>query len=186
MIIHEYPKEFVERTLRLIKECYSDAKTKELEVTFLLNCLLGLIVATHENIENSEYFISTRLTDPEVNKYIPKAIAKVNLKEINTSIKEIINQKSLVTQLDDRIEFNNTINIEKYSQLKNMTLKQFVRNLRNGIAHQNLMATSDNEHWKGVRIWNHNSDGIKDFEVEFTISELKKFAVFVGEKFIEK
>lgn len=48
------------------------------------------------------------------------------------------------------------------------------------------MATSNNEHWKGVRIWNHNNDGIKDFEVEFTISELKKFAVFVGEKFITK
>ena len=185
MIIVEYPKEFVERTIKLINSCYEDVKSKELEVTFLLNCLLGLIVATNENIENEEYFTKTKLLDKEILPFIPKTIAILNTNNLNKKIKEEINKKSLISQLENEFTIENTLNIDKYDQIKNLTLKQFIRYLRNGIAHQNLMATSNNEHWKGIRIWNHNNVGIKDFEVEFKISELRKFAIFIGEKFIE-
>lgn len=186
MIPKNYPKDFVERTLRLINECYDETKSKELEVTFLLNCLLGLIIATNENIENDDYFIKTRLNDSKLIKFIPKSIAQLDFKVFDKDIKDKINKKSLINQLDDEITISSQIKIEKFKQLKNLTLKQFIRFLRNGIAHQNIMPTSNNEHWKGIRIWNHNSSGIKDFEIEFQIGELKKFAIFIGTKFIEK
>jgi hypothetical protein len=45
-----YPKDFVERTKKLVETHYECIKTtNELEVTFLINCLLGLIVAVAEN-----------------------------------------------------------------------------------------------------------------------------------------
>lgn len=185
MIPHDYPTEFVSRTIKLMEEFYSEIKAKELEVTFLLNCLLGLIIATNESTENSEYFTNTLITNEEIKKYIPKSIAQLNTSELNKSIKNLINEKSLLNQLNAEIELNNKIKIDKSEQLTNLSLKQFIRKIRNGIAHQNLMPTSDNDHWKGIRIWNHNTNGIKDFEVEFTISELKNFALFVGNKFIE-
>ncbi|MFB9121597.1 HEPN family nuclease [Bergeyella porcorum] len=185
MITKEYPIEFVERTLLLVNNSFEEMKLKKLEVTFLLNCLLGLIIATNENIENEEYFSKTKLLNEEIIPFIPKTIAILNINAMNKKIKEEINKKSLINQLDSVLKIQNTLNIDKFEQIKNLTLKQFIRFLRNGIAHQNLMATSDNEHWKGIRIWNHNSAGIKDFEVEFTTSELKKFAIFIGEKFIQ-
>lgn len=185
MIIKDYSKEFVERTLKLIDSCFEDAKSKELEVTFLLNCLLGLIVTANENIENEEYFTKTKLFDEEIVAFIPKTIAILNTSNLIKKIKEDVNKKSLINQIDDELKIENTVIVEKYEQIKNLTLKQFLRLLRNGIAHQNLMATSDNDHWKGIRIWNYNNNGIKDFEVEFKIVELRKFAIFIGKKFIE-
>ncbi len=44
-IKEDYRKEFIERTLDLLKKLEPKAKEEKLEFTFLLNCLLGLIVA---------------------------------------------------------------------------------------------------------------------------------------------
>lgn len=187
MVLHNYPKEFVERTLILLDKCYDNAKQNELEVTFLLNCLLGLIIATYEkmdvNVKDSVF--GKRLWDEEISKFIPTKIAKIDLNSFYSKFKDDINTKSLIGQLDEKVKIENEIEIQKHKLVKNLTLKEFIRNIRNGIAHQNLMATSQSEHWEGVRIWNHNKDGIKDFEVEFTISQLKKFAVFIGREFIK-
>ena len=50
MEIKNYPKEFVERTIRLLEELEPKAKEIELEVSFLLNCLLGMVVSVLENL----------------------------------------------------------------------------------------------------------------------------------------
>lgn len=185
MIIHDYPKEFVERTLKLMDECYETAKSKELEVTFVLNCLLGLIIATYEQLDLCEgKFFNKRLSDDDVLTFVPEKIARVDFGEFNRRFKTELNKKSLIGQLEDEISIESKIYVQKYKLAKNLTLKEFIRNIRNGIAHQNLRATSSSEHWEGIRIWNHNKDGIKDFEVEFKINQLKKFAKFIGLKFI--
>ena len=91
----------------------------------------------------------------------------------------------MISQLEETISIENEIIIQKFKLAKNLTLKEFIRNIRNGIAHQNLMATGVSDHWEGVRIWNFNINGIKDFEVEFKVSQLKKFAIFIGTKYLE-
>lgn len=53
-----YPLEFVERTIKLLEELSPHAKKAELDVTFLLNCTLGLIVATSENIKEGQLIVA--------------------------------------------------------------------------------------------------------------------------------
>jgi len=48
------------------------------------------------------------------------------------------------------------------------------------------MPINQDRRWKGIRIWNHDKYGIKDFEVEFKISELKKFALFLANQYVEE
>lgn len=185
MMIHDYPKEFVERTLKLLDECFDDVKSKDLEVTFLLNCLLGLIVATYEQLDLCQGdFFEKRLAETDILQFVPTKIAKVDFKEFNKRLKDEINKKSLIGQLPETISIESEIVIQGFKMAKNLTLKEFIKNIRNGIAHQNLMATSQSENWAGVRIWNHNNHGIKDFEVEFSIAQLKKFAHFIGKSFL--
>lgn len=186
MIMHDYPKEFIERTLNLLDKCFDSAQKEELEVTFILNCLLGLIIATFEHLHLCKRdFFEKRLCDEDILEFVPNKIAKIDLKEFNKKFKEEVNKKSLITQLQDEITIDSKIQIHKFTLAKNLTLKEFIRNIRNGIAHQNLMATSLKDNWEGIRIWNHNKEGIKDFEVEFKINQLKKFAKFIGEKYLE-
>jgi hypothetical protein len=186
MVIHDYPKEFIERTLTLMDKCYEVAKTEELEVTFILNCLLGLIIATYEQLDLCQgNFFKKRLADVDVIKFVPDKIARVDFSEFNKRFKAEVNKKSLIGQLDDEITVESKLYVQKFILAKNLTLKEFIRNVRNGIAHQNLRATSTSEHWEGIRIWNYNKDGIKDFEVEFKINQLRNFAKFIGEKFID-
>ena len=184
--IKDYPKEFVERTLELLEKVYPSAKTHELEVTFLLNCLLGLIIATYEKLDScKEGFFNKRLVDDEVFEFVPHNIARIDIGQLHKDFKAEINGKSLIAQHGDSISINQRIEVQKFKLVKNITLREFIRNIRNGIAHQNLMATSQDHHWHGIRIWNHDKNGIKDFEVEFEINHLMKFAKFIGSKFIE-
>lgn len=185
-IIRDYPKEFVERTLELLENVYPNAKSHELEVTFLLNCLLGLIIATYEKLDDcKEGFFNKKLMDEEIFEFVPLNIARIDMRQLHKDFKAEINGKSLIGQHGDLISLNHRIEVQKFKLVKNITLREFIRNIRNGIAHQNLMATSQDHHWHGIRIWNHDKNGIKDFEVEFEISQLMKFAKFIGSKFLE-
>lgn len=67
-----------------------------------------------------------------------------------------------------------------------MTLYKFLKKIRNGVAHQNISPNNQGKKWKGLRLWNHNEYGIKDFEVEFYIGELKVFAIFIAQKYLDE
>ena len=184
--IRDWPKEFVERTLLLLDKGYQNARTNQLEVTFLINCMLGLIVATYEQLkESKEGFFEKKLYDEDIIEFIPERIAILDIKPYYDRFKAEVNKKSLISQFGNEIEFESKIDIKKFTLIKNITLREFIRNIRNGISHQNLMATSEDSHWKGIRIWNHNTNGIKDFEVEFSINQLREFAKMIGEKYLE-
>ena len=177
MKIKDNPREFIEGTLLLLE--------KELKATFLLNCLFGLIVTTYEQLDQcTGDFFKKRLFESDVSAYIPKKISKIDLSGPYDRYKEKTIKKPLVGQVDVTIE--NIVVIDDIKLAMNLTLKEFIRNIRNGLAHQNIIATTQSNHWEGVRIWNDNKYGIKDFEVEFKIGQLKKFAAFIGKKFIEQ
>lgn len=185
MELKDYPREFVERTIRLLKEGSECMSKKGLEVTFFLNCLLGLIIATLENLDkcNSGFF-QKRLTEDEIILYLPKKVGQINFKETFKKYVEEINKKSLIGQLDEKIYFDTEVNIETYKNVKNLTLEKFLKKIRNGVAHQNIMPVNENGDWKGLRIWNFDRNGIKDFEIEFKINELKSFAIFIAERYL--
>lgn len=187
MELNNYPLEFVERTIDLIEKIGSCAKQEGLEATFLLNCTLGLIVTTSENLQqsNSEYFKKT-IAELDDDQCFPKKIAYIDFKKDFKSFRDKINKESLVTQLDDSFKVSTTININKYSQARNLSLKKFLKNIRNGVAHQNIMPINRDRQWKGVRIWNRNREGIKNFEVEFKINELKAFSIFLAQQYVNE
>jgi hypothetical protein len=187
MELRNYPLEFVERTIDLIEKLSASAKQEGLDATFLLNCTLGLIVATSENLEScgGDYF-KKRIAELDQNNSFPQKIAYINFSSDFKSFRNEINKKSLVTQLNNSFEISTTININKYEQARNLTLKEFLKKIRNGVAHQNIMPINLDQQWKGVRIWNKNREGIKDFEVEFKLSELKSFSIFLAQQYVNE
>ena len=58
-----------------------------------------------------------------------------------------------------------------------------IKKIRNCIAHQNIKEINQDGKWVGVRLWNMNNSN-KDFEVLFTVEELKNFTIDLAEKYI--
>ena len=187
MELRDYPLEFVERTITLIKEISTPAKQAGLDVTFLLNCTLGMIIATSENIElcDSPYFRS-KICQLESTKIFPDKIAYIDFNRDFKVYKDKINKTSLFEIDGSTFSITSTIHINEYKQARNMRLVDLLKKIRNGVAHQNIMPINTDKVWKGIRIWNHNKYGIKDFEIEFKVSELKIFALFLAEKYISE
>lgn len=67
---------------------------------------------------------------------------------------------------------------------KNHTLGEFVKKLRNGIAHQNVDPINRNNQFVGVRIWNINPQGNIDFEVKLDRHSLHAFANLVSDQYL--
>lgn len=61
-----------------------------------------------------------------------------------------------------------------------------IKKIRNGIAHQNIKGINENDKWIGVRLWNNTNTFKKDFEIIFTIEELKSLAIALSDKYLEK
>ena len=60
----------------------------------------------------------------------------------------------------------------------------FIRKLRNCIAHQNIYGINKDSKWIGVRLWNINNSK-KDFEIVFTIDELKNYVIELAKNYLE-
>lgn len=169
MEIKNYNKEFTERTKKLLDEYYDKIEQeKGYEFTFLMNCLLGLIVIAKEKA-NSEFgkFLKKKLTDKEIEENVPHSIFGVDFKK---SKKDLSNTQKISFDIKNIRE---EINLEK-----------FLNSLRNAIAHQNVDTIAENRIWKKVVFYNVNGE-IRNFEVVFTQEELRKFALFLADKYLE-
>ncbi len=180
-----YPVEFVERTVELINKLSSEAKKENLDVTFLMNCMLGLIVATNENIKKYNYNefnrkLSSCGEDATVSKNIVNIKYKIYCKQHNKMI-----DKTLFLILADDGEIAVDVKISDCQQTKDMTLRELLSKIRNGVSHQNIEPINADKEWKGVRIWNINRE-LKDFEVKFEVSELKCFSIFIAETYLKE
>ncbi|MGA3800665.1 HEPN family nuclease [Pseudomonas fluorescens] len=187
MELQNYPLEFVERTVSLIESLSADAESRGLEVTFLLNCLLGLIVATSENIARCEIkALDKKILELDSKCLIPKKIAYIDLANALKGYKKEINDKSLINQGDKVISFESKVCVNGYDQARNMKLKELLKKIRNGVAHQNLAPLNSDGKWAGVKIWNHSKEGIKDFEIEFEVAELRAFSIFLASIYVDE
>jgi len=166
--INNYKVEFVQRTKDLLETNFIAFKEKDKEVTFLLNCLLGLILTVSE----SSKFIGI-LKDDFID-FIPDKFGFL--------VKGHTQNNDLANCLIKKIE----IKVGHKAELKNCQKQWLVQKLRNGIAHQNIEAINENNVWKGVKIFNVNNDKVKDFEIIFTIEQLKALAIKIADDYITK
>jgi hypothetical protein len=59
-----------------------------------------------------------------------------------------------------------------FSQVKN--LREFMRYMRNAIAHSNLEFISDGYKLSGIRLWNCTRAGVKNWQVEMKLADLRE------------
>lgn len=155
----EYPKDFVEKTKKIIEDHFDSFKTSDREFTFLLNCLLGLVITVNEkrgNKFNGEI-------DADFLKFIPEKIGFIDLPSNQT----------------DLLSDTTIINIKKHSDLISKTKVWFLGKIRNGIAHQHIKVEENDGNWTGIRLWNIKNKN-KDFEIIFTQKELKDLAIEIA------
>ncbi len=177
---HNYFIDFIERTHKLFDILEPIAKKKDLEVTFLLNCLLGMIVSVLENLDklDNNNLFKEKLHTEKLEEIVPKKIKAIRKNDTIISYKENFNKQEFLKKFD-KTEFSVEESVVKFmsrTDIMNMELEWLLRKIRNGIVHQNIHPINKNKKWVGIRIWNINSLGLKDFAIEFKTKELKKFS----------
>lgn len=167
--IKNYKIDIVKRTKEILVDFYPVFKENDREVTFLMNCLLGIIIAITENEKDSRNYLRGNIDDDFI-KFLPEKIRFIITKNIK----------------QDLTNFNFTeINVNVGHKLNLIGRDKFwlLSRIRNCIAHQNIFGINENEQWIGVRLWNMNNSK-KDFEIVFTIEELKSYAIELASKFL--
>lgn len=168
--IENYKMDIVERTSEILTTYYHKFEKEDREATFLLNCLLGLIVSISENEKNKNIVFGGKIDDeflaliPNKIGFIKKDTQDIDLIDENTSAR--------------------SINICRKDNLKEQTKLWFINQIRNGIAHQNIEGVNEDNKWFGIRLWNIDKASIKNFEIVFSIEELKTFAIKLSNNYI--
>ncbi|MCH8032717.1 MAG: hypothetical protein IH950_03025 [Bacteroidetes bacterium] len=169
--IKEYRIDIVERTLEILKKFYPEFEENEREVTFLMNCLLGLIIAISESENQNRNLLRGNITEDFIEN-IPDTIGFVHTININ---EDLTNQ--------DLTNIN--VKVGHKSDLLGKDKFWLISKIRNCIGHQNIKGINKEGKWIGVRLWNIINSR-KDFEIVFTIDEIKTFAIDLAERFIRQ
>jgi hypothetical protein len=156
--IENYRIDIVKRTNEILVDYYPVFQENDREVTFLMNCLLGIIIAITETEKDSRNYLRGNIDDDFI-KFIPEKIGFI----LSKNIKEDLTTCDLT-------EIN--INVGHKLNLIGRDKFWLLTRIRNCIAHQNIFGINENKKWIGVRLWNMNNSK-KDFEIVFTIDELK-------------
>ena len=167
--MENYSIQFVERTKLLLERLEGKAHEEGLDVTFMLNTLLGLIVLCSE--EGEDVF-TKNIDDEFIERVIPPNIKIVESTEI-----------SFTEDLDKVHE----VKISKRKFLKSKKQYWYIKNLRNGIAHQNIITDSDgSRYWSHITIQNKKKGktGKINFEVRLSITELKNLANTIADQYL--
>lgn len=62
---------------------------------------------------------------------------------------------------------------------------ELLNKIRNAITHQHIKGVNKNKKWIGVQLWNEPKAKMKDFEVVFTIVQLRNFAIKISKKYLD-
>jgi hypothetical protein len=184
MKMEYYPIEFVKRTKELLEKKYEQIREiEQLEVTFLINCLLGLIVAVVENHKKATIF-KGNIDIPFADK-IPDKVWYLKKNQEQKDIYKILKEaKDESTHCLIKEVSYDDFTIKTKSDLKKGYAKSdFIAKLRNAIAHQNIFVGSKDKQCETVKMWNE-WNGYIDFEIEFTIEELLKLALYIAKEYL--
>ena len=171
--IRKYPLDFVKRTMKLYDTLYNEALDNDLEVTLLLNCLLGFIVAIKESDQNNKI--------PKFNKKIYK-LKKEDTDAIPTDIK--YREPNLNDNRDNVYKYDLIFDYGHLITQKNMYF--LISEIRNSIAHQNIEIENKNGKVKNIIFYCYDKNKVIYFEVKFTIKKLKDFSLFLANNYVEK
>lgn len=172
-------EDFIQRTKEIFEDSYRDFEPKDREVTFLMNCLLGLIVTVSEIEKTEGNKVLDDNIDDEFLALIPKTMGFVDKKNAVDEKSDLIKKKT-VTNLNIQVGHWEDLRREKKSWL--------LDNIRNGIAHLNIEWENDNEKITAIRLWNKpfgkKYAKKKNFEITFEIEILKTFAITISNKYL--
>jgi len=155
--VNNYSTEFPKRTLKLLKSFQDKKIDYKLNVTFLMNCLLGLIVTAVENSERRQLIVGN--VDDELLNLFPE----------NVELK-IGNQ--------------NLLALPK-AVLKTRGKLSILKKIRNSIAHQHVEPDNRNNNWVGVTLWNITPQGEIDFRIELTTVQLNSLANYITNNYLQ-
>ena len=156
-------------TRRLVEECSSYIEeTMGLEVTFLINCLLGLVVIVSEKHKD-----------------------KIGSKKLSI-FSSCLPDKFIGT----RYNYSRIDTIEKKDYC-HISASYFISKLRNGISHQNIDGNKNvvNGNWESVTIKDFYVEddeqhgirkGDNNFQITIDIDQLKKLAIEISKLVPEK
>lgn len=155
--VNNYNTEFPKRTLKLLKSFQIKKIDYKLNVTFLMNCLLGLIVTAVENSERRELIVGN--VDEELLNFLPENVElKIGKQALSVHPKTILNTRG------------------KLSVLKK---------IRNAIAHQHVEPHNRNNNWVGVTLWNVTPQNEIDFRIELTTAQLNSLANYITNHYLQ-
>ena len=154
--VGQYDKEIIRRTKELI-ESYEGEYT----ITLFMNSLLSLIVLPKEySKDRNMTFLKESINDVEV-------------------IKNIISKKGFIFK-EGETNQKGTPSIPNPRDLDNL-----LRKIRNGISHQHITPVSSPlNRWTGVIFKDYNSNHSQGLHIEFTIAELKIFALYIADSYL--
>jgi len=159
MEFRKFPIEFVERTKHLLESYKGDY-----EVSNTLNCTLGLVILP---FETNEHFLS-----------------HVSLEKLEETLD---------------IEIRYLRSIENYRIYRSAEL---LRRVRNGLSHRHIIPRSIRGNVSGIIVWDYRVSNCPDsesyasneqklyekcaeVEFEFTCEGLKRFALFIADRYLE-
>lgn len=154
--------DFINRTKDILELEFKHMAEQDREVTFLLNCLLGTIVAVLESEEGKKQLKGN--VDGEFITLLPDEIG---------FIKKPLEQDSLINVTTGSIKFE----VGNKADIKSVPKSWLLKKIRNGIAHLNIEWKNEGGQCKAIRLWNEPKPQIRDFEIVFTVEELREFAV---------
>lgn len=169
-----YPIDIVQRTKKMLEDHFEYFVKNDMEVTFLINCLLGLIIAVSENNKLINDFKQVINADKNFYNIIPKKVGFLMDEEIQSDVDLFKSTKKRFYK-----------NIGHWDDLKSKSKIWFIEKLRNSIAHQHIEPINRSGRWKGVKMWNEYNN-VRNFQIEYTILELKSFALSLADSFLNK
>jgi len=161
---------FIKRTKELLSNYQGD-----LDFTMLVNSLIGLIMVPNEvKIKNSKEFSFDFYTHSlDTFRPIKEIISGANVRLYNEVGKEYEQRKFFYKTKLGELPLNAIL------------LGDFIRRIRNGIAHFGFTPVIADKKWIGLIIRNHNKSNELNMEIYFTQQELKKFAELIADKYIQ-
>ena len=156
--INNYSTEFPTRTLKLLNSFQEANIDYNLNVTFLMNCLLGLIVTAVEN-SNRRKLIKGNVDDQLLN-FLPD------------ELEFIISDQAL--------------SFHPKKLLKSKGKLSVLKKIRNGIAHQHVEPHNRNNNWVGVTLWNVTPKEEIDFRISLTTTQLNSLAIHITNNYLEE
>lgn len=155
--VSDYNAEFPIRTLRLVETFQSKNVDYTLNVTLLMNCLLGLIVVAVENSDRRQ--LITGNLDDEFLDLLPDTIElKVGNQELKEHPKSVLKTRGKLSTL---------------------------RKIRNSIAHQHVQPHNHGDNWIGVTLWNLTPQNTIDFRLELSTAQLKALATYIAHQYLQ-